>query len=86
MTVDELIAAHPNPEWMSARMNQAVTVRLEYGSMRFENDTTMGEAGDVLGRMYERHGITSVRIDRNGIHIGRVDMTGARSKATLIVH
>lgn len=69
-----------------ARAQRPASVRIEYGRIRCENSCTLINAPAVLNEMFDRHGITASHIDRRGIQHGRVDLTGARARAFLIVH
>lgn len=71
---------------MSFNFEQPITVRLEYGGMRFENDGTLVTAGDILCRMTKSHGIGSLKMSKSGVAVGKVELTGQRAVATLIVH
>lgn len=53
-----------------------------YGGMRFENRATDDDhARAVLARMFDRHGITAAKSNPLA---GRVNVTGARVRVTLI--
>ncbi|WP_457181103.1 hypothetical protein [Mycobacteroides abscessus] len=74
------------PAALRARALRQASVRIEYGGIRCENSCAMIDAPAVLAEMFDRHGITATRIDRHGIQHGRVNLTGAKVKASLIVH
>jgi hypothetical protein len=58
-----------------------VTVRIEYGGMRMENQVPAGFEDAKLLDMYKRHGITPTK---GSVMRGRVDMTGSRVQARFI--
>ncbi|MCV7174852.1 hypothetical protein [Mycolicibacterium sphagni] len=65
-----------------------VTVRLEYGGMRFENDAQETEVAVTAERMAERHRIKiSTRLGhRSGQNVpsgGRTELTNARARFTV---
>lgn len=65
-----------------------VTVRIEYGGMRVERDTTRDMAAATLSEMSTEHGIDpeTWRVREDGTAVGKVTLTGQRAVATLIVN
>lgn len=74
------------PAALRTRALRPASVRIEYSGIRCENSCSMIDAPAVQAEMFDRHGITATRLDRHGIQHGRVNLTGAKVKASLIVH
>lgn len=65
-----------------------VTVRLQYGGLRVENQAHTEEIAEVAERMATRHGVkVSTRLEHNGQRVpsrGRVELTGAKAQFTVV--